>query len=193
MKQTKHSQIKGKITSIKNYLIGLGATFVKESDKSDSVYLKLKNDKVRVSDHVSPIAATLGINIVVPMNSKSATIVTVNGAAMVYNTTSELKSFLKYWVNIVECLQYSKESALNSDILKKQYDLNCLSDSVKAEKNKLAAIEGSIQSKTKKLETLEKMSEFTLVGLSEKQVDGITKQIEMYRAQNAKKNKKQQI
>lgn len=186
MGKSKQSQVKGRITSIKNYLIGLGAEFVKNSEGSNSVYLKLSSDKVRVSDHFSPVGGTLGMNIVIPLNCQSA-IVAINGAAMVYNTMGELKSFLKSWVSVVECLQYSKESAMNCDILKKQYELNCITDSIKKEKGRLNGLADKIEKESKKLEKLERAVGFNLGGLSAKQVERITSEVDSFRRQNQKR------
>ncbi len=182
----KQATLKGRLTSIKNYLIELGAEFVKNSEKSNSIYLKMRNDSIRLSDHLSPVASHSGINIVVPMNSL-ATIVSINGAVMVYDTFAELKSFLKSWANVVECLVYSKESTMNTNILKKQYELNCLHSDIMTEKNKLANIQRNVEAQKRQLEKLEKINNFSLQDLTDKQVNQVMQLVDNYRMHSKKK------
>ena len=176
--------IKGKMTSIKNYLLNLGAKFYKNSDKSPSIYLKFNGDKIRISDHVSVLSPNDGLNIVVPFNDISSTIVSLNGTTLVFRKMSELKSFLNTWACITECMLYSKESMINSSILKKTYELNCLHESVVKEKNHLTNISRNIEAQQKILDKLKKTNEFSLNGLTDKQVKQITQLVDTYRSNN---------
>ena len=162
-------QAKRKITSIKNHLISLGASFLNDSKNSNSIYLKLDNDKIRVSDHSNVGGTVVKMNIIVPINSNEI-ILFMDTVPMIYESLKELKIFLKSWVLFKHCVVFSKKSITT----------NALS----AQKDKLTKITQQIKKERKSLDVIKTIKTLNLEGLTEKQVNGVIKTINSYHENN---------
>ena len=194
------SKRKAFITNIKKYLEGLGAKFEQASQESNSIYLKYKDAKIRISDHLSPVNHSKGLNIVVCSNNAKQCMVSIEGTILVYNSVGELKTFLKNWCDIYVCYDFKEMSTLNTLMLKKQVRVNQLTEEIKKKSMYSDKLDKETIAKEKRLNYAKVVGDAldakSKIALTEKQKARILELIGEYAMQNEKakgssKSKKQ--
>lgn len=153
------SKRKAFITNIRKHLESCGAEFEKKSDNSNSIYLRHNGTKIRISDHISPSFGNRQLDVIVCGNNVRNCIVNIGGTPLVYNTTKELKSFLKSWCDFHVCFNFSEDSQMKSHIMSKQARINELSEEIKAKKNEVNKLESKTISLNNKINDLKKSVE----------------------------------
>lgn len=139
-------QVKATLTNIKKHLLSCGCEFDHNSERSNSIYVKICEHKIRISDHISPISAN-NINVLLSLNAKYTVI--INGGILVYDKIGELKSFLKTWCEIQIIKNTTVLDIINGEISSKKRKLANLG-------NELGSINVKIQKANAELLSIEK-------------------------------------
>lgn len=185
-------QVKATLTNIKKHLLSCGCEFDHNSERSNSIYVKICEHKIRISDHISPINAN-SINVLLSLNAKYT--VTINGGLLIYDKISELKSFLKTWCEMQIIKNTTNLNIINGEISSKKSKLANLG-------NELGSIHIKIQKANAELFSIEKkldnVSNFVfsdgesvnLEELTDKQKTRLVETIFQYKKQNKNLKKK---
>jgi len=88
---------------------------------SGSSYYSIKDQKIRVSDHLTGLNPDSAINILLPQGTKTQYIVVLLGQLYIYNSFTELRVFLENY--IILCKAFSqKKNMLENKKIKEQHD-----------------------------------------------------------------------
>ena len=146
------SKRKSNITNIRKCLESYGAEFRNKSDGSVSQYLYVGDEKIRISDHMSPAFGQNDMDIMLSTNLPIQYVVGVSGSILIYNTFKELRVFLKSWCEIAQCKQLKKDSKLDSAANKKQKKINELNNAIQEKSTTLSRLTSKIEAEAKKLD-----------------------------------------
>ena len=157
--------IKSTLTSIKNHLIKCGCDFDHNSDKSNSIYLKLAGSVVRVSDHFGPLACK-GVQIVTSLNDKFT--VVIHGGVLVYDKMGEVKSFMKNYCEMELCKDFVNMNLVSEKVEQQKHKLEYLNEEIKKTNGEYVKIRSQYESASKKMANMEslKFDEDTIVDIS---------------------------
>ena len=104
--------------------------FVKEKE-SGSSYYQIAGKKVRLSDHLPPLNVPDELNILIPLNSKKQYIVSYFGSLYVFNSFTELRTFMEHYVIIslgykkrITCLECATIANLTKQLVEAKSQLN---------------------------------------------------------------------
>lgn len=185
-------QAKATLTNIKKHLLSCGCEFDHNSERSNSIYVKICEHKIRISDHISPINAN-SINVLLSLNAKYT--VTINGGLLIYDKISELKSFLKTWCEMQIINNTTNLNIINGEISNKKSKLANLGNELGSIHIKIQKANAELLSIEKKLGNVSDLvfnedASAILEELTDKQKNHLIEIIKHYKKQNKQSKKK---
>jgi len=161
------------MSRLTKFLDQFGEQILNESG-SKSIYYKIKDKKIRISNHLPEHTELNKLYIFIPKSDKNKYIIVLARQLYIYNSFTTLKEFLKSWI-IIEDLKFSLEvDKTNERLIRFKKEISC-------KDKKISELEKRLKNNSEVVDiNLDKCSKSIFTKSQLKQIAGFKSQINSF-------------